>query len=99
MAINTNTQAYAHNEEEWYGRIRFPSLDSIRSLYVLSAAFILIKIIILSMSGHIHTSNDPSLALHCTLSTLKRFRISNHFHIVPISGQTQRAMREQVLGS
>ena len=36
VAIKTNTQAYEYNEEECYGRIRFPVLDSIRSLYIPS---------------------------------------------------------------
>ena len=39
--IKTNTQAYDYNEEECYGRFRFPGLDSIRSLYIPSCAFIL----------------------------------------------------------
>ena len=37
--IKTNTQACEYDEEEWYGCFRLPVLDSIRSLYIPSIAF------------------------------------------------------------
>ena len=38
--IKTRTQAYDYNKEQCYGRIRLPALDTIRSLYIPSVAFI-----------------------------------------------------------